>query len=353
MTSQDTPAIPFKNNFDLMRLLAALVVFCVHSYNLSGDVRLSFMGHFLNSSVALNCFFVISGFLVFSSFERSSSLADYFKKRVRRIYPAYFTVIVLLAVLGAFISDLSIGEYFGLSLVKYLLAQLSLLNFLEHGLPGVFSGNRYGAVNGALWSIRIEVICYILTPVIAMLAVKTRKLFVLAPLYLCAVASYFILIKVGERMESELIRVVAFELPWQLAFYISGAIIYYHFDFFKDKALPLFVTAIAVYLISPYLGIDVFLKPISLGVIVIFLGFSLPYLGNFARYGDFSYGIYIIHYPVLQVLVWWGLFAVSPLMGFVVATVVILLLSSLCWHLVEKRFLKRSSHYIMVVKDKG
>jgi peptidoglycan/LPS O-acetylase OafA/YrhL len=44
--------------------------------------------------VAVKSFFVISGFLIFMSFERSESIASYAKKRAQRIYPAYFTVVL-------------------------------------------------------------------------------------------------------------------------------------------------------------------------------------------------------------------------------------------------------------------
>jgi peptidoglycan/LPS O-acetylase OafA/YrhL len=80
---------------------------------------------------------VVSGFLVFMSFERSSSLASYARKRMRRIYPAYFTVVMLCAVgLPQSVRKGSL-DYFSLAWGKYVLANLVFLNFLQPGLPGV------------------------------------------------------------------------------------------------------------------------------------------------------------------------------------------------------------------------
>ena len=91
-----------RNNFDLLRLLMALSVFFAHSAILTQSIQLRPLAYVFKASVAVDVFFVISGFLIFMSYERTNSLKDYFVKRVRRIYPAYFTVIVICAIFGLF-----------------------------------------------------------------------------------------------------------------------------------------------------------------------------------------------------------------------------------------------------------
>jgi len=80
---------------------------------------------------------------------------------------------------------------------------------------------------------------------------------------------------------------------------------------------------------------------------VVYAAIGLRYLGNFGRWGDFSYGIYIIHFPVVQTLVAVGVFARDPWLGFAVATFAVLALAALCWHFVERPFLRRNSHYVL------
>jgi len=92
-----------KNNFDLLRFLFAGAVCLVHAYQLSGYESLAWIVSVLSSAVAVKSFFVVSGFLIFMSFERSSSIASYAKKRIRRIYPAYATVVLMSAVVMEFI----------------------------------------------------------------------------------------------------------------------------------------------------------------------------------------------------------------------------------------------------------
>ena len=69
------------------------------------------------------------------------------------------------------------------------------------------------------------------------------------------------------------------------------------------------------------------------------------YFGNFSKYGDFSYGIYIVHWPILQVLIVFGLARMNAYMFLLVSLSIIGLAGSLMWHLVESRFLASSSHY--------
>jgi peptidoglycan/LPS O-acetylase OafA/YrhL len=74
------------------------------------------------------------------------------------------------------------------------------------------------------------------------------------------------------------------------------------------------------------------------------------YLGNFGEYGDFSYGIYIVHFPIIQLLCQYRIFREQP-WYFLVSPVILTGISSvLMWHLVEKRFLLPSSHHISTSK---
>jgi hypothetical protein len=83
-----------KNNLDCLRLILASTVALFHVNALSGIPAFSAFGRYLSPHFAVRSFFVISGLLIYRSYTRSSSLRSYLEKRVRRIYPAYFAVIV-------------------------------------------------------------------------------------------------------------------------------------------------------------------------------------------------------------------------------------------------------------------
>jgi peptidoglycan/LPS O-acetylase OafA/YrhL len=66
-------------------LLFAGTVCLVHAYELSGFQQLGWIANILSSAVAVKAFFVVSGFLIFMSFERSTSVISYANKRIRLI----------------------------------------------------------------------------------------------------------------------------------------------------------------------------------------------------------------------------------------------------------------------------
>lgn len=337
--------LPRSNNFDLLRFLFAVFVFFAHTYQLSRTPELSWLTQIFSASTAVQCFFVVSGFLIFMSFENSESLGQYFDKRVRRIYPAYFTVVTLCALLGVLLSALPWQIYFTSSeFYQYLIANLFFLNFLQPDLPGVFDANHLSAVNGALWTLKIEVMFYLSVPVIVWFLRRIGLWQGLLALYvLSAIYSYVIGIIAMERggLFVELQR----QLPGQLMYFIAGGALYYFFEQFKANASKLFLIAIIGLVIENALNLGI-LHAFSLGVVVIYLAYALPYLGNFGKYGDFSYGVYILHFPVLQTLIALGLFAVSPFVGFVFAGIVTLSLAYLLWHWIEKPALRPGSHYV-------
>jgi len=86
-------------------------------------------------------------------------------------------------------------------------------------------------------------------------------------------------------------------------------------------------------------------------VLVSYLAVGMRFLGNFGRYGDFSYGIYIIHFPVLQTLIGFGLFEANAYLALGVATLLVVGLAFASWHLVEKPFLRKSSHYVVAESE--
>src|SRR5690349_23148622 len=88
-----------RNNFNLVRLILAVMVVAYHIVVLSGGVSAAGVPELsLAAQLGVQGFFVVSGFLVWESFARSPSLRVYAEKRARRLLPAYVTVVVLCAI---------------------------------------------------------------------------------------------------------------------------------------------------------------------------------------------------------------------------------------------------------------
>ncbi len=322
------------------------MVFFVHAYRLSGASELSFFADLISSGLAVRCFFVVSGFLIFMSYENSSGISAYFEKRIRRIYPAYFVVVLLCALLGSLMSSYTIRDYFlSADLYRYLATNLVFLNFIQPTLPGVFAENPYTVVNGALWTLKIEVMFYLSVPLLVWFFRKVGLWQGLLLSYTLSLVYSFIVGHMAGQHGGIYIELQR-QLPGQLMYFIAGAALYYYFDEFKSRLKILGVIAVVAFLLEYFLQLRI-LYAAALAILVIYLVFITKYMGNFGRFGDFSYGIYILHFPILQVLVAYGFFENAPLTAMVAATGLVLFAAFIMWHVIEKPMLKKSSHYLI------
>jgi peptidoglycan/LPS O-acetylase OafA/YrhL len=339
------------NNFDLLRLLFAGTVCLVHTYELSGFQQLGVIASLLSSAVAIKAFFVVSGFLIFMSFERSSSLNAYAAKRVRRIYPAYFTVVMLCAIGLVFVSSERASDYFSFAWIKYVFANLTFLNFLQLTLPGVFETNKVNFVNGALWTLKIEVMFYLAVPFFVALFRRFGRFWMIVLIYCASIAYNVLLTLMAERTGAGIYAELARQLPGQLSYFMSGAFLYYYLPLFERRAgYFLFISAL-ILAANRFYPLP-FWEPFALAAVVVFFGLFL-HVGNFGKYGDFSYGIYILHFPIIQLLLNAGWFQNKPWFFLITAVFFTTTGAIALWHLVEKHFLLRSSHYVAATLSNG
>lgn len=346
-TAATSTAFLRQNNFDLLRFLFAFVVLLVHAHVLSGADELSILSEVLSSEIAVRSFFVVSGFLIFMSYENSRSLRSYFEKRVRRIYPAYFSIVVICVGIGSVFSTAAWGDYFSYQTLKYLLANLVFLNFLQPELPGLFDGNQLQAVNGALWTLKIEVMFYLLVPLVVMAFRKFGRMPVMVTLYASSLLYAAVMGQLAVQTGSGLYLELQRQLPGQLTFFIAGAAGYYYFQHLARYSTWLVLAALAAFALQSWLPWGA-IQPVALAAVVVYFACVIPCLGNFGKYGDFSYGVYIVHFPILQLLVSYGLFGQSPWLMLMAASLLVIGAAFCFWHLIEKPFLRKSSHYVAV-----
>lgn len=329
-----------RNNFDLLRLLAAADVMALHIYDLTAAPELSWL-HAIDTRLALCTFFIISGYLVFQSFEQTPRLARYADKRLRRIVPAYVVVILLSVLMGAVITSLGWRDYWRDGATwRYLITNLGFLNFLQPTLPGVFVGQPFTAVNGALWTIKVELMFYMAVPVFVWLVRRWGHHLVLGAgfLFACLWWGGFnaLALSSGKGMYVELAK----QMPGWLMFFLPGAWCFYEHQ--RLRALGWRLGAACVGLLALSYRFDLnYLYPLALAGCVFYAAFGLPRLGNPTRFGDLSYGIYILHFPIIQLLVHGGVFRASPWGGLALLLPLVAGAAWLSWHLVEAPALGR------------
>jgi len=341
-------AVSEQNSFDFLRLLFAFAVFISHFGILTG-ANIIFP---ISSPQGVAGFFIISGFLITQSYYRSSGLLDYMKKRVRRIVPAYVLVVVACAVFLSLVSSLSFSEYFGSkTFFKYVAANLSFLNFIQPDLPGVFTANSYPYINGALWTIKVELALYAFIPLLT-LFLNRKPFFVLTGVYVASFIFVYGMNYLYNSSGKEFYSILSRQFVGQARYFISGIILLFYFDFFR-KNIKYFLPLAAIIFIARYSFISKYyidfqaanifiniLYPFSFAVLIIYFAYYFKKLACFSIYGDFSYGMYLFHYPVIQTMIYLGWFKENPALLFTVCFVIVLSLSCLSWHLLEKHFLR-------------
>jgi peptidoglycan/LPS O-acetylase OafA/YrhL len=104
----------------------------------------------------------------------------------------------------------------------------------------------------------------------------------------------------------------------------------------KKYSKYLLLPAVVVYLLEDHFLQVEFLKPVALSIFILFIAYNFKALNTFGKYGDFSYGIYLIHFPVIQALIEFGVFPQNPAYFLAISIVLVLVLGICSWHLVEK-----------------
>lgn len=328
-----------QNNFDLLRIVFASMVVLFHMAVLSQAPALDWMPYSISSLFAVQAFFIVSGYLVTMSFEKSTSLLEYWKKRLLRLAPAYVFVVVMAAILLSTLSTLSFSEYFSSSgFWRYISYNLMLANFSAPSLPGVFLHQYESAVNVSLWTIKIEVLFYACVPAIVWAVRKWGYNRVLGTIFVLSVGWKVAFYLMGVSHNSEFYFKMAKQIPGQLAFFCGGAWCYYKtLEGFRIH--PLYAVAgVIAYVVTNGWMFEL-VSPIAVTLIVCWAAICMPSIGNVGKHGDFSFGIYLYHAPIIQTLVFLGYFSVAPILASFVTVIAVFSVAVLSWNFIERPFL--------------
>jgi peptidoglycan/LPS O-acetylase OafA/YrhL len=135
------------NNFDFLRLVAALTVIFGHAYAIApidsiGDPVLNLIGFDRSGSVAVKFFFFLSGLVVTNSLLKKENAASFIISRTLRVFPGLIVCVLFSVLLGAFLSSMDFREYFFSNETKSYLNNNILLQEIKWTLPGVFQKTR-------------------------------------------------------------------------------------------------------------------------------------------------------------------------------------------------------------------
>ncbi len=323
-----------KNNFDFLRLLFALLVVVTHSFELCGRFDMDWLLRLTGGQVKLSYlgvrgFFIISGFLIYGSVLRSKSIGDFYRKRILRLFPALFVVLILTVLLLPLVYEGSLPYLKNRDVWTYIPNNLLLLK-QQPAIAGVFAGKE---INGSLWTIKYEFIMYVFLS-LAFFYRRYARWFVLGSfawlVFCCVLNKSWILNLQGNYFNLAL-------------YFLTGSVCaVFKQQMYKHKNILLGI-GIVLCLLSFVFAVFPLLQFFVLPLVVIPAGISstrgINSIG--AVVGDLSYGIYIISYPVQRTLV--HSYSLQPYRVMLITIFASLGYAYLSWHLVEKKALAYKS----------
>ena len=322
-----------QDNFLLLRFIAAALVIYGHAPGITGGPHDMDIFHVLNwedysGAIAVQLFFIISGFLIAGSYLRRHNLVDFVWARCLRILPAYVTCLVVCAgVLGAIFTSYSLGDYFAHpDTFAYVTKNLWLSTDMAWELPGVFEHNPHSTtINGAIWTLPGEIRMYAWVGVLGLVGVLSR-----AWLFTVVVAALLVL---GHFYPNDM-PLVPLDAYLKLgALFALGALCYVQRARIPVHGAILLATCALAWCLRATLFYP-YVFAVCEALFVFWFAYNLRWHG-FNRFGDYSYGIYLWGFPVQQMVaaVDGGMSAyANALLSFVIA----LGLAVASWHVIEK-----------------
>lgn len=334
------------NNFDFLRLFAALMVVIGHSFWLSGNGALEpvkvFTGFWDIADIAVHVFFVMSGFLIAGSWANTRSLLSFAGKRALRIFPALIVAVLFTTfVIGLLATKLPAGDYLSHASTWNYLTNISL--HTEFRLPGVFAENAFpNTVNGSLWTLPFEVLMYL--SLMGLGLIPLRGATIRVPVLLAALSFFAVHVVTVET--TEFARMAS--LARLGTFFYAGAALYFFYDRLRWHWLIAVVLIVFQLALAQSQAWPV-VHALTLPYLVIYVAhLRIPAIANVGKAGDFSYGLYIFSFPLQQLMVQWGGQSLS-LGEFMAASLITSgVFAALSWYLVEepamrlKRYLPKS-----------
>jgi peptidoglycan/LPS O-acetylase OafA/YrhL len=278
--------------------------------------------------LAVSVFFALSGFLITPGLVKSGNVLGYLSRRFMRIMPLLVTIVLVTAlVIGPLFSSLSFAEYYTSPATwRYL---RTVTTFLSLQLPGVVDYDGGDTINGPIWTLHFEWMCYLVLALISLVGVLKRRWLFLT-LYLASLAVlvlgigpisgdeprgrlFMFLFLFGYFGAGVLIQLFSDRLPWSRSLMLGALVL-----------LAICYASPLVYVFSPFLtaylvvGIGLLRfpeTPLTTGV-------------------DLSYGVYLSHSVILMMLM-----NIYPFQSWLVVFALCLPLSCLAawlsWTLIE------------------
>ncbi|WP_250281191.1 MULTISPECIES: acyltransferase family protein [unclassified Frankia] len=342
------------NSLNFLRLVFALTVVVVHAWALGG-FGLVRIGDYDPASVAVDGFFVVSGFLITRSRLGVGGTARFLWHRTLRIMPGFWASLLVVAFLCAPLAwRHERGSFDGYPVtgphgaVQYVLAN-SLLRVRFYDVAGTPSAVPFPPPgsgipigwNHSMWTLYWDALCYLGIAVLAIFGVIQRRRALVAVVTACLWAVVVLRELAPGYTPGPLGGVFAGGVGRFVLMFLAGCVLYLYADRIplsgKLAAGCAAVLAVSMFLDDPHILLN-----LPLAYLCIWLGIRLP-LHRVGAGHDFSYGLYIYSFPVQQLAAVYGVQRHGVVAYFALCLSVTAVAAVLSWFCIERPALRLKS----------
>lgn len=331
-----------------MRYILALGVLIDH-FNILCDADIPWV---ISSYNSVGVFFAISGFVLIGRLLKGFPFSKYATNRAWRIFPSYFFIVLFVALTFSIFSNLSFGSYFSSTgFWKYLAANLTFLNFLHPELPGFDTHSIANAVNGSLWTMKIEIQLSLIAPFFVWICKKYKLNIIKSITFIIGISIFyrFLFEYLYSIYTHPIFEILGRQFIGQLLYFFAGILIYIFYDFFIKNIRLFILFSLALYIVTwewieiPYYHL--WLQPFVVTSLVMGLAL-LPYnlSATLGLKYNFSYELYLCHYPMIILVKHFDLPTNAGItMSFIISIVSSVLLALITYFSVGRLYLKNKN----------
>lgn len=316
--------------FDILRICAALMVFSIHLFIFIPELPRAVCDILSNGGYGVSVFFVISGFLIFESLNKSRTLKEYYIKRISRIIPAYYAILIVgILVWDIGLKQMPVDSYAHIGWLRYFLC---LNTWLPSGDYNYWN-NLWG-----LWTISCFVFFYLIAPLLK----KYINNFMKSAVFMVVmIPATFAFSKIAEvffaGVSASLPEMLACDNPvYSLNTFAMGICAWYAW---KEDRVKDFLK-IAVLLLTGFIGLNMYNRMLwgmlTAIIMMVFIDLDIKnkLVVNIIKImGRYSFCLYLMHLPVIEVIDYYGITGGKYLL---IATISSILAAVLLYHCVER-----------------
>lgn len=136
----------------------------------------------------------------------------------------------------------------------------------------------------------------------------------------------------------EIYNILSRQFFGQLSFFYAGMLMYFYRDFVKRHCYKILVISLPVYFLYNLIPLgNVIIAPLAVTAVVISLSMSQYTIPGLQHKNNISYNLYLLHFPVFQLAVYFGIGELTAYSAFAIAAGATVFIAYVGNRLVDRR----------------